>query len=473
MSEPEYDGIDLENSLILEQQKEAEAEDIASPEEKLLDLLDLQRNDEECDVPAVFITGSAGCGKTHLVRELIQKRPSFAVLAATTGIAAVNLSTTTINSLLRYYDTASLADNYAYGYLNSQLHKIADEFENIVIDEFSMGDGAALDILMKSIGEVNQYETMQSRGRKLGLILVGDFCQLPPVKAKWAFESKRWKDFDRHTIRLTKMWRQSDPRFLEALNFLRSGDGSAAVEILREITNWKSAIDRDFDGTTIVAKNDEVDRHNWLALEDLDGEIIRFPVKTWGTLTGPLRDRGEWKNIPEALDLKIGAYVMILANKTFAGGMIYANGDCGHVTEIDVPNKAVKVKLVRTGSVVSVERITRNVAQKEEPDEDLWDPEMGMWDGKKPYYSEEKKRYITGGITYVPLRLAYASTVHKSQGLSLDRVQVDSRAHFFGKPGMAYVAISRARTPEGLYIVGTPRLFATRVSIDEKVRKWL
>ena len=340
-----------------------------------------------------------------------------------------------------------------------------------------MMDGRQLTIIYQAIKELNELAGMEGTGRRFGLVLTGDFCQLPPVKSPWTFEQEVWSEFEAHTVKLTKVWRQDSAKFLEALNHLRRGEGREGAEKLTGLVKWKASIQRDFDGTTIVAKNDEVERHNRLALNALPGAVIGLPGSSWGTLAKgqPKRDQGEWKNIPEVLQLKVGAYVMILANCMMDGELVYANGDCGHVERVNEGSRTVGVRLVRTGEVVSVAPVTRHHATKDEPEQGYYDPthNTSQWDGKEPYYDPKKKRFLLGGVTYMPLRLGYASTVHKTQGLSLDRIQVDCRAFFFGNPGMAYVALSRARTPEGVVVVGTPRLFEARVKVDPKVLPWL
>jgi hypothetical protein len=435
----------------------------------LVKRLDAQRHDDSCPVPVAFLTGCAGTGKTTLIRQLIEQHPKLALLCATTGIAAVNLGTTTINSLLKYFDTDSLQDNFVRGHLAALLHKLGHEVEFIALDEVSMMPAEQLDILYRALLEVNGYESMAARGRKMGLVLTGDFCQLPPVKATWAFDAECWVRFAEQTIKLTKVWRHGNEEFLAALNLVRAGRGLEAAEALAPLVNWIPSINRDFDGTTVVAKNAEVDRHNWLALKDLEGPKIKCPARREG------KQRAEWKLIPEALELKIGAYVMILANAPRAEGLgyfdfstelNYANGDCGHVEGVNIEAREVAIRLVRNNATVNVRRITRENTTRDEPEEDVVE-------GFKTIYNSSRKTWTIGTVTYIPLRLAYAATVHKTQGLTLDRIQVDSRAHFFGSPAMAYVALSRARDAKNVWVVGNPKLFATKVKIDEKVRPWL
>jgi ATP-dependent DNA helicase PIF1 len=422
------------------------------------------------NVDCSFVTGDAGTGKTYEIRRRIRENPKYGILAATTGIAAVNLDAVTINGLLKFFDTDSLREQYLVGRLTKYLKFLG--VPGIVIDEVSMMDAEQLDIIYKAASEL---------GREFRLVLTGDFAQLPPVKAKWAFQAECWPEFEKNTTRLTKMWRQSDPRFLEAINLIRSGRGNEGTEVLKAMgIKFFTAGDIEFDGTTILAKNIDVDRHNEMALMKVPGKALAVPSKRWGKL------KSEWKHLPEVLKLKIGAYVMILTNNWDMGQNSYVNGDCGHIVEYIAERGVFAIKLVRDGRVVEVQPIVRNAEQKERPDwvlgeeghdaKDFWPNQAGKaWHGF--YYSPSgkvtRKRWITGQIKYFPIRLAYASTVHKTQGLSLDKVQMDVRNHFFGSPSMIYVALSRCKTPEGLRIVGQSDVFAKRVMTAPEILKWL
>src|SRR5690348_7876316 len=172
-----------------------------------------------------FLTGAAGTGKTYQVRERIANDPAEGVLCATTGIAGVNLGTVTINSLLRYFDTESLINSYVSGRLVSRLAKLAQSARNLYVDEVSMMPAEQLDTLYQAVREANQRKSvLKSKNPDgLGLVLVGDLCQLPPIKARWIFEAECWPEFDRGTERLEKNWRQADEEFLTAINHLRAG----------------------------------------------------------------------------------------------------------------------------------------------------------------------------------------------------------------------------------------------------------
>lgn len=413
-------------------------------------------------VRCVFTTGAAGTGKTYYWRQRINEDPSEGELCATTGIAGVNLGTVTINSRLRYFDTESMINQYVSGRLVTTLARMGSRARNLIVDEGSMMPAEQLDTLYQAVQEANRRKLVTKVNPEgLGLVFVGDFCQLPPIKARWAFEADCWPEFEAGTQRLEKNWRQGEGEFLEAINALRAGDGEHGAELLSStVTEFSSALDLHFPGTTIMAKNDEVDRFNWQALQRVRGEKFTVNSKHWHVARPP----GEWKNIPERIELKIGAYVMILANDT--RDFRYANGDCGLIVGRD--SQSIQVRLARNDDVVDIGLIERRVYDDEKPSDLSPVPTWGA-----PWFDERAEKYCIGAVSYLPLRLAWASTCHKSQGLTLDRVQLDLRNHFFSSPAMTYVAVSRCRTPEGLRIVGDEKLLASRCRVDPKVKRWI
>src|SRR6266404_3018818 len=184
-----------------------------------------------------FTTGPAGCGKSFMYKLRVEEDPGSCVLTATTGVSAVNMDTTTIHSTLGFFDTDSLIDSYVRGRVHRKLRALAqpDRAREIVIDEVSMLHAEQLDTIYKAIHEVNvgddQHEPLKY---PLGLTVTGDFCQLPPVKGRWAFQADCWGEFAASTIRLTKIWRQTDPAFLDAINAARAGEGEIAAGVLRQ-----------------------------------------------------------------------------------------------------------------------------------------------------------------------------------------------------------------------------------------------
>jgi hypothetical protein len=403
-----------------------------------------------------------------MVRERVEADPTYGVIGASTGIAAVNIGATTINSLLRYFNTSSLRDAFLQGHLTRTLHALAKKHRRLIIEEASMLSGTQLDILYRAVSEANRYNGVEA----MGIMCVGDFAQLSPISEPWAFDATCWKHFAANTERLTHIWRQDDMEFINALNCARGGDGARAVDILDSLgIQWHSQRDLDFDGTTIVPKNDMVNRHNAMVLDKIKYTPVSLPSERWG------QQRSEWGmstrtrewGIPPAVTLKEGAYVMCLAN---ARELRYANGDCGHVRSWDEQQGTVDVELVRTGKVETVEPVVRDVI--------VYDQQRAGFriaDEMDPRYLPEPHRrgdkYIVGQIRYSPVRLAWSSTVHKSQGLSLDKCQIDFRDSFFKSCGMLYVSLSRCRTLAGLRLVGSREQFVKACRADARVKEWL
>jgi ATP-dependent DNA helicase PIF1 len=426
----------------------------------------------EREVPCEFITGLAGTGKTYSIKQSVEEDSTRGVLSSTTGISAVNLGAITVHSLLRYSTTEVLRDNWLSGKLKYVLHAIGKSHRRLIVDECSMCDADQLTMWYRGVQEANRYADMDE---PMGITLVGDLLQLPPVKAKWCFESEVWEHFAKNTTRLTKVWRQNAGMFLDALNLVREGNGAAGATVLSDIgTKWNTMIDLAFDGTTILAKNDQVSRYNQMGLDRITGKEFTVTSRRWGQQRsewGQSSRTKEWGVPPEAR-FKVGAYVMVLAN---ARDFHYVNGDCGHI--IDYDKTQITIELARTGREIELPKIVRGVEHSEKPDGWSGEPideddDNGGYLARN-HYRGRAKRYVTGQVEYFPLRLAYASTVHKSQGLTLDRVQVDIRDPFFKHPSMLYVALSRCRTAEGLRIVGQPETFARHCNVDPRVVRWI
>lgn len=472
--------------------------------------MDLQAN-----YKTEFLTGGAGTGKTYTLKQRIKENKKSIKLCATTGIAAINLSgpgkdeaITTVNSLLSYFDETSLEDSYASGKIHKALRVIAGKHRAIGIDECSMMSAITLDWIAKAVFDVNESEEIQKKGG-LGLILTGDFCQLPPINGEYAFTARRWDWFKDHVTKLTKIYRQSDPTFIQALNAARCGDGKLCAEILADHKHVKfiNGLIGRFKGTTIFSTNAAVDKINEVRMEKLirDGQR-HFEIRSfrWG------KQRGEWKGIPDVLELVEKGKVMILSNmKGEEGNLLYGNGDTGEIVGFNEESGEVGIKLNRNASYAEIGRITRQeyvkVLEGKTPPEHItstsafleYMEDKGLPTNDKTYirseyakylqeltnkhrkgyneeyYDFEEGKWVIGEITYSPLRLAYGATVHKTQGLTLECVQIDMSNKFFGSPSMAYVALSRVRKAQGLIIVGSPRLLEERINIYREILPWI
>jgi hypothetical protein len=446
--------------------------------------------------PFVNLSGTAGVGKTTVARQLAADEG--VVLAATTGIASINLGEgTTINALLRYFDTDSLKEMHLHGMLAARLRSLRRTgTQTIVIDEKSMLNGDQLTYIVRAMDEINDTtsydasleadEDARPAGKALApmrLILVGDFGQLPPVPdkdpvtqknqgVKYAFDSPEWGRFAAQTVTLQQIRRQDSQPFIRALQAIRKGAKQEALEFFSAHGRFHGAMDDHFEGTTIFARNDAVERYNQLRLD-----VLTTPVRTHQAVrTG--KQRGDWKLIPDQLTLKEGALVMILANRRVyaddedeQGTLIYANGDLGVLRSTDQNLFTGWSIELQRGGVVQVLPITRH---------NLIPLEVGRRKELTQLYGAEGakaridgKKEIIGSVSYMPLRCAYGCTVHKVQGLTLDSVQVNLRDPFFRQPGMLFVAMSRARTMEGLRIIGDQRGFAERITLNQRVIPWL
>ncbi len=469
---PTDDPIDL-NSLT-----EFDDSEFSSPQESLID--------------TEFITGAAGTGKSFLCRQRVESSPEGSVvLSASTGIAAVNMGegVTTIHSLIGFFDYQSLQDSFINGRIQRKLKRLYEEegVREIILDEISMISGPTLDLLYTAFNEA------AAGGCPIKLTVTGDFMQLPPVPEKdsktgrnlplkWAFDASAWPSFAAHTTKLEKIWRQTDPTFLESLQALRRGDGSTGLAGLQKLgVRFSRETDEEFLGTTLRAKNDEVDRYNQARLLKLEGKAYAAKSYRWGVPKvfdpGANRQPGDWKMIPEAFQFKVGALCMILANDL--PSFSFVNGDLG-VIEGMAENR-FQIRLRRNDKIVQIGRIIRRVETKHLPDE--FDEKECLKLGRDeamekrlPYLRPVAKgtpRWVLGEIEYFPLRLAWATTVHKSQSLSLPEVQIDMRSHFIASPGMMYVAVSRCRTPEGLRLIGEPELLVEKCNTHERVKEYL
>lgn len=387
------------------------------------------------------ILGAAGSGKSTELRLRNEKDKRYSLLTSSTGISAVNLGGRTINSVLNYFNTADLLRKYTHSRprLISKLRMIKQRYKYIAIDEVSMLDGKALDIIYSLVEEANRSGSISNQ---LGLILLGDAGQLPVVDRDGAipfFEACCWDKFIITALREIK--RQADRDFIRSLNLVRSGQFEEALDWFWDNVEFAKSLDKKFQGPTIVSRNDTVDAFNKEALDRLPGSIQQYPKEI--RMEDDYPEPSEWRNIPDVLTLKPGAQVMILSNDHSAN---YANGDLG--TVIQLYPKHVSVRLSRTGDDRLLEY--------------------------KRLECKDERGHTRGYMSYIPLRLAYAMTVFKSQSLTLDKVQIRLTEPFLGKlSGGLYTALSRSRTPSGIRLVGTKTSFIRAGYVNPQYLRWV
>ena len=380
-----------------------------------------------------FLTGSAGTGKTYVLNQYINYLKARRIpvsITASTGIAATHLEGTTIHawSGIGIKDALSprqLRDLKTKKYLKKHMEKT----KVLVIDEISMLHARQLDLVNQVIRSFRENEEPFGG---LQLVLCGDFFQLPPIgdstessRDKFSFMSASWLEAKLTICYLTEQFRQSDNQFSDILNEIRSGSVSPeAIDQLNErrnnMTGGPSQEELLEGSTRLYTHNIDVDRVNQDQLKKLEGRTKTFDSKMKGNLK-----LGETisKSImaPPVLQLKKGAKVMFVKNNYEKG---YLNGSMGEVVRFDKEG-------------IPLVRLTNGLDLKAEPEEWRVEDETGK---------------LLVSYTQVPLRLAWAITVHKSQGMTLDSAVMDLGKTF--ERGQGYVALSRVKSLEGLKLLG-------------------
>ncbi len=375
----------------------------------------------------IFLTGEPGSGKTFVTNAYVSylKRAKVEVaVTASTGIAATHIGGRTIHSWsgigIKKELTSWEIDRIAS---NEYVSKRIDRTRVLITDEISMLDGRTLSSIDRVCREVRRNKEPFGG---LQVVFVGDFFQLPPVAreseppAQFAFNSTAWREAKLLTCYLSEQHRQEDSAFLTLLSSLRRNTVSKeeAKTLAARQTTEAGVIPE--GALKLYSHTIDVDRINDEELLRIAGEAKTFSMTTFGkkNLTDPLK-KGCLS--PEHLALKVGAAVMFTKNSQKGA---YVNGTLGTVAVFDED----------TGYPIVVTRDSRHVLV--EPAE----------------WSIEEHGKIAAHIVQIPLRLAWAITVHKSQGMSLDAALVDLRRAFV--EGQGYVALSRVRTLAGLSLIG-------------------
>lgn len=371
-----------------------------------------------------YVTGAAGSGKTHLLNEYIKFLKNKGVevgVTASTGIAATHMGGMTIHS----WSGLGIKDNlteYDLEDLESKKY-LQERFKNtqvLIIDEISMLHHYRLD-LIERIARYLKKNQLPFGGMQV--ILCGDFFQLPPVsragdlESFFSYRSETWKKLNLKICYLEEQHRHKEEKFIKILNGIRRNNISEeSLNHLKERFNAK--IKNSIEPVKLHTHNIDVDAINDAELNKLPGQMNTFQMESKGrkVLVDALKKSCL---APEVLRLKTGAKVMFVKNNFDEG---YANGTLGKVAECS--NYGPKVMLA-SGKIIIPEKVSWVVEE----------------DGKRKAMIEQ-----------YPLRLAWAITVHKSQGMSLDSVEVDLSKSF--EKGMGYVALSRVREIEGLRLTG-------------------
>lgn len=399
----------------------------------------------------VFVTGKAGTGKSTLLEYLNWHTDKTLVVCAPTGVAALNVGGQTIHSLFRL-PTGVIADEAID--LNDAVKKLLNALDMVVIDEISMVNADLMDAIDRVLRQARLRDVPFGG---VQLVLFGDPYQLPPIEPRdageiayfaahypslWFFDAKVWRETPLKVVELSQVHRQADPHFASMLNAVRHGQVTA--EIAHELNSAGARRPLPSHGTiTLATRNDMVRRTNERELAKLPGQPAVFQAELMG----------EWgRNSPadDRLELKVGAQVMFLRNDTQGGsqGPRWVNGSIGEVVELG------RRVVVRLGA-------------------DEHEVEPADWERYRYSYDAQTKtleRELVAGFTQLPLRLAWAVTIHKSQGASFDSAIIDLGSGAFAN-GQSYVALSRLTTLDGLYL--SRPLRPSDVRVDPTVAEFM
>lgn len=382
---------------------------------------------------SVFLTGEPGAGKTYTINQFTQwlrdQEVAYAITAST-GIAATHVGGVTIHSWSGIKIKKAITDNALQNMMmDERLVARLCESQVLIVDEVSMLDANFINMLDQVLKRVRGEVFMPFGG--IQVVFVGDFFQLPPVSrdgpVDYAFKSQAWKDAELTVCYLTEQHRQSEPVYLDLLKAMRDGTiEEKHKNILRACVTTAEP------GTHLYTHNVDVDLMNDAELEKLPGDEHVYRARFEGDQYS-IEFLKKSCITPEILRLKEGALVMFTRNNFDEG---YVNGSIGTVIRFEEGQPVVQIT---DGTIIR--------------------PERAEWE------MEDSGR-VKASMRQYPLRLAWAITVHKSQGMSLDSAAIDlSRCFEFGQ---GYVAISRVRSLAGLHLEGlNAKAFAIHPDVVE------
>jgi len=407
--------------------------EITEEYQQVLDLLDLKTT-------PIFVTGGAGSGKSTLI-SYIQKNYRNVVTVAPTGIAALNVNGSTVHSTFR------LPPKFILPFDRKQLLKssVLANADIIIIDEVSMVNANMLDT-MEYVLRFSKHSKAAFGGTPV--LMFGDLYQLPPVVTSetkklfadnydtpYFFSADCLKRTTLKTVKLTKVFRQKDETFVNVLNNIRTGQNIDSA--LVHINNIAKIVERPEEGCIVVTTTNR-------KCNEINNRSLRKIKKEEFTYMGKIEGKFSPSAIPvdSIVDLKVGAQVMVAKNIADA-----VNGTLGVVTSLSSNNIHVKTS---DNEMLNISKV-------------VWENIAYTVRGK------QIEQVVKGSYTQVPLKLAWAITVHKGQGQTMERIHIDMDNGAFVS-GQLYVALSRCTTLEGITL--TRPIYSSDVIIDDEVREF-
>lgn len=412
---------------------------------------------------SVFLTGKAGTGKSTFLRYICENTRKKHVVLAPTGIAAINAGGSTIHSFFKMPFRPILPDDPELSIQNNRIHdflkynktqrRLLKEVELIIIDEISMVRADMIDFIDRVLRVFSGNMRLPFGGKQL--LFVGDIYQLEPVvtadirdilsrfyPTPYFFSAKVFREISLVPIELRKTYRQTDPSFIRLLDKIRcnkaDGDDLKQLNTRYDAT---FAIDNEEFSITLATRRDQVDNINEQHLEALPGKSITYE----GEISGDFPNGS--LPTPLQLELKEGAQVMFIKNDNEHR---WVNGTLGMVSEIGCDGY---IRVIH-----------------EDGDEHVVEPVL--WENIRYTYNEKENRIeekVLGTYKQYPIRLAWAITVHKSQGLTFRRVIIDFTGGAFAG-GQTYVALSRCTSLEGITL--TRPIAARDIFVNSEVVKF-
>ena len=417
---------------------------------------------------SIFLTGKAGTGKTTLLKEIIATTHKNTVVVAPTGIAALNAGGVTIHSMFQLPFAAFIPDNKQVAQfsgaikfenrdtlgrhfkMNATKRSIIRNMELLIIDEVSMLRADVLDAIDFMLKKVRRNERPFGGAQ---VLFIGDLLQLPPVvkNEEWQmlrnyyngmffFHSHIIQQYPPLYIELDKIFRQTDAEFIDVLNNLRHNKiTSSDIAILNQFVQPNFDLKKNKGYITLTTHNAKADTINAKSLEDLKEKQFTYLPEVVGDFPDKIFP------LDEKLHLKVGAQVMFVKNDLNFDKQFY-NGKMGVIKSLS--SNEIRVHFPEENKTIEVERYE--------------------WQNIKYKLNENTKEVeeeVIGTFVHYPIKLAWAITVHKSQGLTFDKAALDVSQVF--APGQAYVALSRLRSLKGLILLSP--LNMNGVSSDEDV----